>query len=126
MDNSNCSRPISEIRLGFIRTVSTIKDKPVNNRSFYVEEELVYTTTAGMPARANEPRHLIWQAPRDVIEKHKFEVNSGKTMYGSILAPSYTGEHFYIDYKLRLSITHKTTFGTDTHKIEFPIDVICL
>jgi len=80
------------VRLSLVRTVSA---KMSAHEPIKVEnEEVGFATQTGCPANYCHTFNLNFATPTEVIEKHPFNTCNGKTQYGSVLAPSFTGKLF--------------------------------
>ena len=61
-----------------------------------------------------------------MIEKHAFNTNDGKTRYGSVLMPTYSGAMIKVSYGYEVRVYHKATVGSDNvTMIEIPVTVAC-
>jgi len=65
--------------------------------------------------------------PTEIIEKHVFNTGDGRTRYGSVIAPTYTGPMIKVSYGYEVRVYHKASLGSDTvTMIEIPVTVACL
>mgnify|MGYP000091226995 CR=1 FL=1 len=97
------------MRLSLARTV--VAGQHECNQIKVVNEEVGSETHSG--GAHNEMIEISMQlmTPRDVQEKHPFNTDDGKTQYGSILAPTYSGKIIKVSYVYELRVWHHASFG---------------
>ena len=126
LDNSQCSEPVSAVRIGLARTV--IVPKNVVHKKYKLEaEELVFTTSGSLPGNQKETRVIDLVIPQTTTEKHQSDERpQGKTRRARLtqtgkpmrLAPSYQGI-FFISYKIVLRVWH----GKHMSMYDIPVTV---
>ena len=66
------------------------------------------------------------QTPHEVVERHAFNTEDGKTKFASKLASSYDGNLIKVAYNYELKLWHNNTLGRDTlTTMQVPVTVIC-
>ena len=105
----------------------TVKVGSNKNESITVSNEEVGSAThEGGAASTMIEFVMTMTTPTDIVEKHAFNTDDGKTQYGSIIAPTYTSDNIEISYCYELRIWHHASFGSDSLEIiTFPVTVVC-
>ena len=126
IDNTHCSHEVTNVRIDLVRnTIVT------HNGENVIEVKKEPVGTAGTTKGGPKNQHLMMTipviTPSEIVEKHTFNMGNGKTRYGSVTAPTYSGQLVNVSYGYELRVWHKATVGKDNVTlIEIPVTVACL